>query len=259
MSGYSIVILICSASLSNSDCGYDTALDVVRGPPVDNPVMCALNAQTMIARTDLVQANGAQYMKVVCAPSKTVDRWKSEIEARKAALISNLRPSLIKDKVRFTYFSGDVPAPESPSLSIGSITAYVVERGEGVLVAAGGVTGGYALFVKDGTPTYEYNWFGRNRYRIVSSEPLPQGGSAIRVEFDYDRGGPVNGGNVTMFLNDKSVGKARVETTVLSRFSADETLDVGLDTGSPVSGDYGSPFKFTGVIGRVEVKAAAEE
>jgi hypothetical protein len=45
MSAYSIVILICSASLSHANCDYNTALDVVRGPPVDNPVMCALNAQ----------------------------------------------------------------------------------------------------------------------------------------------------------------------------------------------------------------------
>ncbi len=33
-------------------------MDVVRGPPADNPIMCALNAQTMMARTDLVQAGG---------------------------------------------------------------------------------------------------------------------------------------------------------------------------------------------------------
>ena len=55
MSGYSLVILICSIALSHADCQPKTATDVVRGPPVDNPVMCGLNAQTMIARTDLVR------------------------------------------------------------------------------------------------------------------------------------------------------------------------------------------------------------
>jgi hypothetical protein len=48
--------------------------------------MCALNAQAMIARTDLMQGDGAQYMKVVCTPSKTADEWLAELEARKAAL-----------------------------------------------------------------------------------------------------------------------------------------------------------------------------
>ena len=86
MAGYSIMILICSTALSHSDCQPNTALDVVRGPQVDNAIMCSLNAQTMIARTDLVQGDGTQYMKVVCTPSKNVDQWMAEVEARKAAV-----------------------------------------------------------------------------------------------------------------------------------------------------------------------------
>jgi hypothetical protein len=87
MSGYSIVILICSTALSHSDCQPKTALDVLRGPQVDNVMMCSMNAQTMMARTDLVQGDRAQYMKVVCKPSKDIDQWMAEIEARKAAVL----------------------------------------------------------------------------------------------------------------------------------------------------------------------------
>jgi hypothetical protein len=83
MSSYSIVILICSAALSHSDCQPETALDLVRGPQVENGVMCSLNAQTMMARTNLLQADGSQYMKVICAPTKNFDRWRAEIHARK--------------------------------------------------------------------------------------------------------------------------------------------------------------------------------
>ena len=86
MSGYSLVILICSIALSHSDCQPGTATDVVRGPQVDNPVMCGFSAQTMIAGTDLVRADGSEYMKVVCTPSKNADQWTAEIAARKAAL-----------------------------------------------------------------------------------------------------------------------------------------------------------------------------
>jgi hypothetical protein len=68
MLDYSIVILICSAALSQLDCQPKTALDVVRGPQADNAVMCSLYTQTMMARTDLVQ--GDEYMKVVCPPRK---------------------------------------------------------------------------------------------------------------------------------------------------------------------------------------------
>jgi len=86
MSGYSILILICSTSLSHVDCQTKTAMDVIRGPMVDNVMTCAFNAQTMMARTDLVQESAGEYMKVVCTPSKNADQWVAEIEARKAAL-----------------------------------------------------------------------------------------------------------------------------------------------------------------------------
>jgi hypothetical protein len=71
-------------------------------------------------------------------------------------------------------------------------------------------------------PTYEYNWFGQNRYRATRSEPLALGKSTIRVEFKYDGGGPAKGGNVTMCLNDKKVAEGRVEGTIFGRFSADD-------------------------------------
>ena len=83
---YSILILICSTALSHSDCQSKTALDVARGPKVDNEIMCIMNAETMIARTDLVQGGGGQYMKVVCTPTKNADQWMAELEARKAAM-----------------------------------------------------------------------------------------------------------------------------------------------------------------------------
>jgi hypothetical protein len=83
---YSILVLICSTALSHADCQAKTAVDVVRGPTVDNPMMCGLNAQTMIARTDLVQADGSEYMKVVCTRAKNAEEWVAEIGARKAAI-----------------------------------------------------------------------------------------------------------------------------------------------------------------------------
>jgi hypothetical protein len=83
---YSILVLICSTALAHADCQAKTAVDVVRGPTVDNPMMCALNAQTMIARTDLVQTNGTEYVKVVCTRKQNAEEWVAEISARKAAI-----------------------------------------------------------------------------------------------------------------------------------------------------------------------------
>jgi hypothetical protein len=255
MSGYSIVILICSALLSHADCQLNTALDVVRGPQVTNPVMCALNAQTMIARTDLVQS-GSEYMKVLCAPIKSKEEWIAEIEAREAAGAPSSRPFLFGGGVHFAYFPGPKRVSESFWRNITNkshrIVAYVDQPGDGVLAAAGGARGGFSLFVKDGRPTYEYNWLGQNRYRLQSSDVLPTGKSTIRVEFKSDGRSPAKGGSVTMFLNDKNVAEGRVEMTDPASAS-EETFDVGLDSGSPVSNQYIAPFEFAGVIDRIEV------
>jgi arylsulfatase len=107
--------------------------------------------------------------------------------------------------------------------------------------------------VKDGKPTYEYNWFSQERSKVTSSEKLSTGPATIRVEFKYDGGGVGKGGAVTMFVNDKKVGEGRIAETVPGRYSADETFDIGLDTGSPVSNDYASPNPFTGAIKKVNI------
>jgi hypothetical protein len=121
------------------------------------------------------------------------------------------------------------------------------------LVARGGFAGGYSLYVKDSRPTYEYNWFGEARYRIRSSEKLSPGPATIRVEFKYDGGGIAKGGTVALFVNDKKVGEGRVDKTEPVRFSANETLDTGLDSASPVSTEYQPPFRYTGTLKRVEI------
>jgi hypothetical protein len=128
------------------------------------------------------------------------------------------------------------------------IPACVDKPGDGVLVAAGRTVGGYTLFVKDGIPTYEYNWFGMSRYRVTSSEKLSPGKSTTRVEFKYDGDGLGKESTVTLFVTDKKVGEGHVVKTIYTRFSAYETFDTGLDTGSPVSNLYQSPFTFTGTL-----------
>jgi arylsulfatase len=140
-----------------------------------------------------------------------------------------------------------------------TITAYVdvpKEGGDGALVAAGGIVAGYVLYIQDGKPTYEYNWFSQARYKVTSSERLSPGPATIRVEFKYDGGGVGKGGTVALFVNDKKVGEGRVEKTVLGRYSADETFDIGEDTGTPVGSGYESPFQYTGTLKKVEIDLA---
>ena len=69
MSAYAIVMLICSVNLSHSECQPDTALDLVRGPRVENVMQCAAISQSMIAATAIAPREGEEYMKVMCVAS----------------------------------------------------------------------------------------------------------------------------------------------------------------------------------------------
>jgi arylsulfatase len=178
-----------------------------------------------------------------------------------------LRPSLIEGRTDFTYYAGTIRVAESSSPNVKnrshSITAHIDmptdgSGGDGVLVAAGGVVGGYTLYVKDRRPVYEYNWFTQARYKVTGAAPLPPGPCIIRMEFQYDGGGIGKGGTVTLLVNDKQAATGHIDKTEPARFSADETFDIGCDTGSPVSADYQSPFPFTGTLKKVEIKLEPE-
>ena len=172
-----------------------------------------------------------------------------------------LRPSLIEGRTQFVYYSGAAHIPEDSAAPTKNrshtITATIdvpkTGSPDGVIVANGGVSAGYALFIKNGKPTFEYNWFTQIRYKIRSSDSVKPGANVIKVEFKYDGGGTGKGGFVTLYLNDKKVGEGRVDKTVVGRFSADESFDTGLDSASPVSGEYKSPFKFPGTVSKVEI------
>jgi hypothetical protein len=104
--------------------------------------------------------------------------------------------------------------------------------------------------VKARKPIYEYNWFGQARYEVASGEQLPEGPATVRVEFLSD-GGVGKGGKIELYINDRKVCEGRVDKTVPGRFSADETFDIGMDTGSPVSMAYKSPNPFAGKLKKV--------
>jgi arylsulfatase len=140
-----------------------------------------------------------------------------------------------------------------------TFTAYVdigPTGTDGVLVAEGGLASGYALYVKDGRPSYTYNYFRKEITTISSKDPLPQGKSVIELRFVYDGGGAGKGATVTLTVNGSKVGEARLTQTVPRAYSFEETFDVGEDTASPV-GPYKAPFAFTGQLERLELRSAA--
>ena len=147
-----------------------------------------------------------------------------------------------------------------------AVTAEVVAPdagANGVILAVGGRFGGFSLYAHEGRPKYCYNFFGLRHFFVEGELPIPTGTHQVRMEFAYDGGGLGKGGDVTLYVDGREVGRGRVENSVPFGFSLDEPSDVGRDTASPVSPDYGAQGNaFTGTVNWIEVdvdEAALDE
>ncbi len=173
------------------------------------------------------------------------------------------RPDLMGARTSLTLYPGMTGMMENTFLNIkgrsSSVTAEVdIPQGgaRGVILAQGGRFGGWSLHLKDGKPTYTYNWVGLERFEVSSPEALPAGQATIVVDFAYDGGGRGKGGTVTISANGKKVAEGRIPKTNAYVFSPDEGADVGMDEDTPVSESYqaGSDSRFTGSIRSVTLK-----
>jgi arylsulfatase A-like enzyme len=125
---------------------------------------------------------------------------------------------------------------------------------QGVIFAWGGITGGFSLYAKDGKLKYCYNFLGLKHFFVEGTKAIPAGKHQVRMEFAYDGGGPAKGGTVSLYTDGEKVGEGRIEMTEPFAFSADETADVGVEEGSPVSPDYGPTGNaFNGQINWLEI------
>jgi arylsulfatase A-like enzyme len=173
----------------------------------------------------------------------------------------NLRPSLTHGRTEFLYGPGMARIPEgsAPDLKNKSwrITADVeIPAGgaEGLLMTQGGRFNGLGLYLLQGKPVFHYNLVGVERTTIAGRDKLATGKHSIVVDFKYNGPGIGKSATATLTVDGKKVADGKISRTIPFRVSADETLDIGEDTGTPVSEDYHVPFKFTGTIDKVVIK-----
>ena len=128
------------------------------------------------------------------------------------------------------------------------------QMAEGLIFTLGGQFGGLALLLEEGRPVFIYNYLAIDKLELNGPEALTTGRHVIELNFDYDGGGVGRGGNYDLLVDSRSVAKGRLEKTVPRGFSMGDTLDVGLDTGTPIEmGRYDLPFEFNNKIDRVTV------
>ena len=174
----------------------------------------------------------------------------------------SIRPSLTTGRNHFEYYEGATRIPEgsAPNFKNQSwtLTADVNTNGntQGVLATMGGYFGGFALLIKDTKPMFMYRGTNQPQWLVTVQSPqkLGTGNHKISLDFVYDGGGVGKGANLILYVDGKQVSQKRIERTIPTRFSLDETFDVGEDTGTPVEFNvYETPFKFNGELKKLTV------
>lgn len=59
-------------------------------------------------------------------------------------------------------------------------------------------------------------------------------------------------------MNDRLVGAGEIPKVTPALYSQYDTFDIGEDSGAPVSDRYESPFRYQGVIEKVEFQVAPQ-
>jgi arylsulfatase A-like enzyme len=170
-----------------------------------------------------------------------------------------------EDRVKTPYTSWRLDAtttrmPEFAAPGLGRESNHVTieiecsENASGVLYALGGAGGGVTLYADEGRLVYEYNMMIIERHVARSKSRLVAG--KHRIEAVTTIAKPGAPADVEVLVDGVEVARTTVSRTVPGAFSASETLNVGIDLGSPVSIDYFDrrPFPFNGKLETMKVK-----
>jgi len=191
------------------------------------------------------------------------EAWKYNVYPLYDDMIARLgaqQDRLFGDQSEFVYFApGAVRIAEKSSAPVKN-RAHTIETRlnltgdeEGVLVAVGGMTGGYSMFIKDGKVYYDYNFLDGVHY--VLEADLPTG--TVDIKFNFKKTKEF-GGDGELFINGEKVDEVEMPQMHISTYSLAETFDVGLDTGTQVSKMYDDPFAYTGELDRVVIIVSDE-
>jgi arylsulfatase len=116
------------------------------------------------------------------------------------------------------------------------------------------------VYFSEGRATFVYNVLGIQSFTVRADSVLEAGKRQVRMEFAYDGGGLAKGGGVTLYYDGAAVGTGRVGATQPMIFSADETTDIGYESGTSVSSDYTSQSsRFTGKIHWVQIDTGEDD
>jgi arylsulfatase A-like enzyme len=169
------------------------------------------------------------------------------------------RPDVMGKRTKVTYGEGmkgmgtDVfISTKNTSYTITS-EVEVQEKANGVMVCQGGKFGGFSFYLKEGKPSFTYNYVGLESYNILSDQALKPGKHTIVYDFKYDGGGLGKGGTGTIIVDGNKTAEGKLAKTQPGIFSVDDLADVGTDDGTPVT-NYGGAAHFNGKLDKVTIE-----
>jgi arylsulfatase len=187
------------------------------------------------------------------------EAWKYNVYPLYDDMIQRLakqQDRLFGDQKEFVYFApGAIRIAEKSSAPVKDRSHNIVTKinlkgdEEGVIVAVGGMTGGFSMFIKGGRLFYDYNYLDGVHYTLMSEE-LPEGSTELKFNFIRTE---MFGGIGELFVNGKKVDEVEMPKMHISTYSLAETFDVGRDTGTQVTKLYNGPFPFKGDLDRVVI------
>ena len=137
------------------------------------------------------------------------------------------RPQLIKGNTQMLFggmsrvSEGSIVVTHNKSYSLTAEIEVPKSGANGVIVALGGMTGGWSLYAKNGKLKHCYNFFGVDEYFAEGTQPIPEGKHQVRMEFKYDGGGLAKGGTVSLYVDGNKDGEGRVDQTVPMMFGTE--------------------------------------
>ena len=185
------------------------------------------------------------------------EAWKYNVYPLYDDMIKRLakqQDRLFADQKDFVYYApGAIRIAEKASAPVKGRAHTIVTKidlkgdEEGVIVAVGGMTGGFSMFIKGGRLFYDYNYLDGVHYTLMSEE-LPEGPTELKFNFIATE---MFGGKGELYVNGKKVDEVDMPAMHISTYSLAETFDVGRDTGTQVTKLYNDPFPFKGNLDRV--------
>ncbi len=170
-------------------------------------------------------------------------------------ILTTDRPQLSKPRSRYVYYPGTAEVPESvaPNIRNRSYTIAVeadIETADagGVLFAQGSRFGGHALYIKDGTLKYVYNFVGLQEQVVEATTPITTGHAVFSASFDREGDGMPAEGTLTLHIGKEDVGSGRIKTQPGKFSIAGEGLNIGREGGEAVTDDFPgeAPWAFVG-------------